>query len=175
MAVLVWWLMLQALAVLALPLTFPLFSRANAHGYPFGRLVGLIAVSYVAWLLGFVMPYGTALAVALAVLIAASGALAFAQRAAIAAWLRGGGWAQVVRADALWTIGFLFFVFQRWLAPDIFGAEKYMDFAFINSLVRADAMPPRDPWMSGETINYYYFGYLIFANLMRLAPLPETV
>ncbi|MGD9762690.1 MAG: DUF2298 domain-containing protein [Candidatus Binatia bacterium] len=175
MAVLVWWLMLQALAVLALPLTFPLFSRANAHGYPFGRLVGLIAVSYVAWLLGFVMPYGTALAVALALLIAASGALAFAQRAAIAAWLRGGGWAQVVRADALWTIGFLFFVFQRWLAPDIFGAEKYMDFAFINSLVRADAMPPRDPWMSGETINYYYFGYLIFANLMRLAPLPETV
>src|SRR5512143_3731031 len=175
MAVLVWWLLLEALGLVALPLLFPLFGRASAHGYPFAKIAGLLLLTYVAWLLGFAVPYGTALKVSLVGWIALSAALAWVQRAALAAWLRDGGWTQVVRADGLWTIGFLFFVFQRWMAPDIFGAEKYMDFAFINSLLRADAMPPYDPWMSGDTINYYYFGYLMFANLLRLAPLADTI
>ncbi|HSP99777.1 MAG TPA: DUF2298 domain-containing protein [Candidatus Dormibacteraeota bacterium] len=175
MAVLVWWLLLEALGLVALPLLFPLFGRASAHGYPFAKIAGLLLLTYVAWLLGFVAPYGTALKVSLIGWIAVSAALAWVQRAALAAWLRDGGWTQVMRADGLWTIGFLFFVFQRWMAPDIFGAEKYMDFAFINALLRADAMPPYDPWMSGDTINYYYFGYLMFANLLRLAPVAGTI
>ena len=175
MSILVWWLLLEALGLLALPLLFPLFSRASAHGYPFAKIAALLLITWVAWLLGFVIPYGTALNVSLGLWVALAVGLGLRQRQAIAAWLRDGGWAQVVRADGLWTIGFLFFVMQRWMAPDIFGAEKYMDFAFINGLLRADAMPPYDPWMSGETINYYYFGYLMFANLLRFAPLPETI
>jgi YYY domain-containing protein len=175
MAVLVWWLLLEALGLVALPVLFPLFGRASAHGYPFAKIAALVLVTYIAWLLGFAVPYGTALTASLVGWIAVAAALAWVQRAALAAWLRDGGWAQVVRADGLWTLGFLFFALQRWMAPDIFGAEKYMDFAFINALLRADAMPPYDPWLSGGTINYYYFGYLMFANLLRLAPLPETV
>jgi YYY domain-containing protein len=61
------------------------------------------------------------------------------------------------------------------LSPDIIGAEKYMDFAFFNLLARTDAMPPADPWMSGRTINYYYFGYLMFANLARLVWMPTYI
>jgi len=175
MSVLVWWLLLEALGLLALPLTFPLFGRAMGHGYPFGKIIALLLVTWVAWLLGFVVPYGAAFAIGLGALVVAAVAAGLAQRAALAAWLRDGGRAQMLRADGLWTVGFLFFVLQRWMAPDIFGAEKYMDFAFLNALLRADTMPPYDPWMSGETINYYYFGYLMFANLIRLAPLPETI
>ena len=97
------------------------------------------------------------------------------QRAAILDWLRTGGWRTALRYDLLWTVAFLFFVWQRAMAPDIFGAEKYMDFAFLNSLSRADGMPPIDPWMAGETFNYYYFGYLMFADLVRIVPLPAYV
>ena len=176
MAVLVWWLLLEALGLVALPLLFPLFGRASAHGYPFAKIAGLLLLTYVAWLLGFV---GAVRHRAEDRRWSAGSRSrrrsAWVQRAALAAWLRDGGWAQVVRADGLWTLGFLFFVLQRWMAPDIFGAEKYMDFAFINGLLRADAMPPYDPWMSGDTINYYYFGYLMFANLLRLAPMPDTI
>ena len=174
MPILIWWLLLEALGLLALPLLFPLFGRPSAHGYPFGKIVSLLLITWLAWLLGFAIPDGTALRLAVGGVVLASAAAAYLQRAAIAAWLRDGGWSQLVRADGLWTIGFLFFVLQRWMAPDIFGAEKYMDFAFLNSLVRAESMPPADPWMSGETINYYYFGYLMFANLISWAPLPAT-
>ncbi len=175
MPVLVWWLLLEALGVLALPLLFPLFSRANAHGYPFAKIAGLLLITWIAWLLGFVIPYATAFAIAVGAVAVLAAAAAVRQRAALGAWLADGGWTQIVRADGLWTVGFLFFVAQRWMAPDIFGAEKYMDFAFINALLRAPSMPPYDPWMSGDTINYYYFGYLMFANLMRVAPVAETI
>ena len=174
-AVIVWWLLLEGLGLLALPLTFPLFGPRTAHGYPFAKIAALLVLTYVAWLLGFLVPLGGALSAALLGLAACSVALALVQRGALGDWLRGGGWRALVRHDALWTAGYLFFVFQRWMAPDIFGAEKYMDFTFLNGLLRAQGMPPPDPWMSGDTINYYYFGYLMFANLMRLAPLPVIV
>ena len=174
-AVIVWWLLLEGLGLLALPLTFPLFGPRTAHGYPFAKIAALLLLTYVAWMLGFVIPLGSALRVAVIGLAVVSGALALAQREQLAEWLGSGGWRELVRHDGLWTVGFLFFVFQRWMAPDIFGAEKYMDFAFLNSLIRADGMPPPDPWMSGDIINYYYFGYLMFANLMRLAPLAVVV
>ncbi len=174
-AVILWWLLLEGLGLLALPLTFSLFGPRTAHGYPFAKIFALLVLTYVAWLLGFVIPLGTALTAALLGLATISLALAFVQRHALGGWLRGSGWRELVRHDGLWTVGYLFFVFQRWMAPDIFGAEKYMDFTFLNGLLRADRMPPPDPWMSGDTINYYYFGYLMFANLMRLAPLPVIV
>src|SRR5215468_2489392 len=174
-AVILWWLLLEGLGLLALPLVFPLFGTRMQRGYPFAKIAALLVITYVAWLLGFVIAPGKALTVALLGLAIISVGLAFVQLDGLSEWLRGGGWRALLRQDALWTIGYLFFVFQRWMSPDIFGAEKYMDFAFLNGLVRADTMPPFDPWMSGDTINYYYFGYLMFAHLLRLSPLPVIV
>ena len=37
MPVIVWWLLLEALGLLALPLIFPLFGPRMAHGYPFAQ------------------------------------------------------------------------------------------------------------------------------------------
>jgi YYY domain-containing protein len=175
MPVILWWLLLEGLGLLALPLTFPLFGRRTAHGYPFAKIAALLVLTYVTWLLGFVVPLGTALTAAVLGLAVAGAGLALVQRARIGEWLRDGGWRELVRHDGLWTVGYLFFVFQRWMSPDIFGAEKYMDFAFLNGLLRADGMPPPDPWLSADIINYYYFGYLMLADLMRLAPLPVIV
>ena len=140
MAVILWWLLLEGLGLLALPLTFPLFGPRTAHGYPFAKIVALLVLTYVAWLLGFVIPLGTALTATLVGLVAVSlGAGVRAARRRSATGCAAAGWRELVRHDGLWTVGFLFFVFQRWMAPDIFGAEKYMDFAFLNGLLRADA------------------------------------
>jgi YYY domain-containing protein len=175
MPVILWWLLLEGLGLLAWPLMFPLFGQRMAYGYPFAKIAAVLLLTYVAWLLGFMIPLGTALTVAVGALAVSGIGAAFLQRARLSQWLRGGGWRELLRHDGLWTVGYLFFVFQRWMSPDIFGAEKYMDFAFLNALLRADGMPPPDPWMSADTINYYYFGYLMFANLMRLAPLAVIV
>lgn len=175
--ILTWWALIEALGLLTLPLTFRLFSPAHAHGYPFTKILTIVLLAYLSWIFTFtgLVPLGVALFVVLGLLTAAAIAAAWLNRAPLAEWLRGGGWAAMLRHDALWTAGFLFFVWQRSLAPEIFGAEKYMDFSFLNTLIRTDVMPPVDPWMSGRIFNYYYLGYLTFADLVRLSGIPGHI
>jgi YYY domain-containing protein len=59
------------------------------------------------------------------------------------------------------------FLLVRAAVPEILGAEKFMDLAFLNSLTRGRAMPPLDPWMSEKTINYYYWGYFLVAAMAK--------
>src|ERR1043166_6581931 len=172
----VWLLVLEGLGLIALPLTFRLFSARADHGYVFGKIIGLLLVSYVAWLLGFAgMPFTTALWVALALFAALNLGLAWQDRAELGAWGRSSAVRTVVIHDALWTFGFLFFAWQRALWPHIVDQEKYMDFAVFNTLQRTDVMPPEDPWLAGLPFNYYYYGYLMFANLARFVALPSFV
>lgn len=173
-SLIIWWLVLEALGLIALPLTSTLFSARADHGYAFAKIVGLLLVSYVAWLLGFAgVPFATALWVALGAFAALNLALTWAGRERLGAWFRGPGFRTLLIHDALWTFGFLFFAWQRALWPQIVDQEKYMDFAFFNTLQRTDVMPPQDPWMAGMPFNYYYFGYLMFANLARVVGLPS--
>ena len=50
-----------------------------------------------------------------------------------------------------------------------------MDEAFLSATMRSTNMPPADPWMSGETINYYYLGYLIEGTIGRVAGIPSWI
>lgn len=168
-----WWLLIEVVGLVGLPLVFVLFSARMGHGYGFAKIVALLAVAYPAWMLAHLglTDVSTGLLTAVVGFAALNVALAVRQAAAIRQWFAAGGWRTILVVDAIWTAGFLFFAWQRAMAPEIFGAEKYMDFAFLNGLVRAETMPPFDPWMSGETINYYYFGYLVLAYLWRLMPI----
>ncbi len=171
LALLSWWIMIEVMGLLALPLTFRLFGPAMSHGYPFAKILFVLVWTYLAWLAGFVIPMATALQVTLA-LVAVAGIAGYAFDRDLRGWIAGPGLSSILRHDAMWTFGFAFFAFQRSMVPEISGAEKYMDFAFLNALLHTDTMPPPDPWMSGGTINYYYFGYLMFANLARIFPQP---
>jgi YYY domain-containing protein len=176
-SLIVWWLVLEGLGLVTLPLTFRLFSARAAHGYGFAKIVALLAISYVSWLLTHLglLPFHVSLSLTLAAYILLNAWLAWQSRAALGEWLSGPGRRAILLHDAFWTAGFLFFAWQRSLGPEIFGAEKYMDFAFFNTLSRTDVLPPQDPWMAGKEFNYYYFGYLMFANLARLTPVANHI
>ncbi|GIW44440.1 MAG: hypothetical protein KatS3mg077_1722 [Candidatus Binatia bacterium] len=175
-ALLSWWLLLEVLGLVGLPLTARLFGEARDHGYAFSKILALASVTYVAWLLGhFGVAYGLALRVAVVLFALANVLLAWRDRLSLRDWLASGGFKTLLQADAWWTAAFLFFAWQRAIHPHIVDQEKYMDFAFFNTLIRTDVMPPEDPWMSGLPFNYYYFGYLMNANLARLLPLPSPI
>jgi YYY domain-containing protein len=171
----VWWLVLEGLGLLALPILFRFCSAAD-RGYPFAKIAALLLITYVSWLLTFAgVPLRFSLLAALVLLVVASAILVARHASELSAWLGDEGRATVLRHMGVFTAGFLFFAWERTLSPDIFGAEKYMDFSFFNTLTRTEVMPPQDPWMSGKTFNYYYFGYLMFANLSRLTPVPGHI
>lgn len=64
---------------------------------------------------------------------------------------------------------FAAYIALRGYTPQLAYTEKPMDMAFMTSGYRTDQIPPLDPWMSGETINYYYLGYLIHGTLSRIS------
>jgi YYY domain-containing protein len=69
---------------------------------------------------------------------------------------------------------YLAYCWVRSRNPQIWGEEKFMDFAFLNGIWRSEAFPPNDPWFAGGTINYYYFGYLMAAGLSQLSAVPPA-
>src|SRR5215470_4192462 len=77
-------------------------------------------------------------------------------------------------AQPFWVPAAIFIVIRA-AVPEVLGAEKFMDLAFMNSLTRSGQMPPADPWMSGFTINYYYWGYLLAAAMAKLSGVPTAV
>jgi YYY domain-containing protein len=154
----------EAIGLLALPATAVLLRRLpGAVGY--ARALGLLLAAYPAWLLAslHLAPYGRA-TIALGVLLLAT--------AACLAWWR--GWRAPAGSARLWlaTAAVFWLAFGLALAllswsPEVWGVEKPMDMAFVNSINRADWFPPFDPWLSGSSLNYYYFGHYIVAWLVR--------
>ena len=59
--------------------------------------------------------------------------------------------------------------------PQLAYTEKPMDMMFMTSSYRTDSIPPADAWMSGESINYYYLGYLIYGTLSRIVGITTWV
>jgi YYY domain-containing protein len=165
----VWWILWLLLGLGFEPWAERIFGRLPDRGYAFAKPLALVVFAYTGFLLtSFGLGHGKALGVA-ALLLAAAGAVGWRQRATPFDVRERGV------QEGLFLGALAFFAFARALLPDIYGAEKYMDFAFFNTLVRAEHFPPEDPWLAGVATNYYYFGYLLFADLARVSGVPSEV
>lgn len=60
----------------------------------------------------------------------------------------------------------LYFILAR--NPRLYEIERFMDFGFIKALFNSTALPPKDSWMIGKYINYYYFGHFIAYTILSL-------
>ena len=79
-----------------------------------------------------------------------------------------------------WELIFLVFFFLmltlRFVNPTISYAEKFMDHAFLASIMSSPVVPPLDPWFAGGTMNvYYYLGYWIFGCLGIVSGVPSDI
>ena len=167
-----WWLVLELIGFAALPLTAWIFRNLKDNGIALTKVMGLLFVTYFSWVLthlGF--NYGTVITVlsvlivlAISLLIISFKGYHFDKKA-------------LVRTEVLFTSAFLVFVIIRAYSPDIYwtGGEKLMDMSFINTILRSTSFPPVDPWLSGEPMQYYYFGYLVAANLIKLSTVLPSI
>jgi len=177
----VWWLTLEALGLVAWPLAWIAMRRLPDRGWAFSKALGLLLVGYGAWLLGMVQlasfSRGSNLAV---LLLVAGGSLWLVRRDGAAlgremvTFLRGQAryW---IAAEVLFGLAFSAWTILRAYSPAIFGTEKFMDFAFLNSFTQGQTLPPTDPWLAGHTINYYYFGYTLMGTLCHLSGVDSAV
>ena len=62
--------------------------------------------------------------------------------------------------------------FVRAYNADIVGQEKFMDYAFVNALLRTTTLPADDMWLAGSSMPYYYLGYLLVGLPAKIAQTP---
>jgi len=180
MPVLIWWLMVEILGLVALPLAFRLFRALPDRGYAFSKPLGILLCSYLFWILvsfGFLANKREAIIFVILLGAAISWYFYSSRRKEgeeILAFLYRHRRA-VLASELLFTAAFGLWALVRAYNPDIMGTEKPMEFAFLNAILRSERFPPHDPWLSGYGISYYYFGYLMMALLTRLSGLPSEV
>jgi YYY domain-containing protein len=85
-----------------------------------------------------------------------------------------------LRTEWRWEMVFLVFFFLmlnvRFVNPTISYAEKFMDHAFLASVMRNPVVPPLDPWFAGGSLNvYYYLGYWMFGCLGIVTGVPSNI
>ena len=143
------------------------------YGALFARPVGLLAVIWPVWFLASIspLPYRDLTLILSAMVVAAlswglPSGIGAISRDWIRPWLGG---------EAIFLTAFLGYIWFKGYVPKIAGTEKPMDEAFLSATMRAPICRPADPWMAGETINYYYLGYLINGSIGRVAGLPGWI
>ena len=168
---LAWWFSLEALGIVAFPLTFLLFGCLRDRGYSLAKIVGLVFVGYLLWLSGLLglLPFTRGSVILLLAVFAVGGlALVGRNQERFLTYIRE-RWRYVLLAEALFAVSFFFAAWLRAHVPDgISGTEKPMEAALLGGLARDSSLPAEDPWLSAHDINYYYFGYLLMASQIKL-------
>lgn len=78
-------------------------------------------------------------------------------------------WREFGATLLVFSVAFGFLLLLQAASPGIFpgGGEKFLDFGILQSLLRADRLPPQDVWFAGEHVRYYYGGHLLAAILAK--------
>lgn len=175
-----WWLVIQSLGILALPLTGLLFQTLPDRGYAFSKSLGLLLTGYGAWLVAMLGlgSFSAPLLLLVALLMAVAGLALPAPPGETAARLQRLrptiSWRALLAYELLFLLAFVALALLRsrdmgFVGPHPWGTERPMDFAFFNAIQRSAGFPPADPWLAGFSINYYYLGYLLMAVVALLS------
>lgn len=169
--IIVWLIVLEILGLLGFLISFRAFSRLSDRGYCFSKPVGLLLISILTWFLGLthVLPNMlVSVLVALIILLVLSFSSIRNHTSEFLEYV-GKNLKTILIFELLFIIVFVIFAISRSLSPDLNHTEQPMDLMLLNAVITSPSYPPQDPWLSGEVVSYYYFGYLMFGVLANLA------
>jgi len=172
--ILTWYLLIFLLGLVVLPLVHVIFTWLPDRGYPFIRIAGLAATTWLVWIFGSfkIMPFSQmSIWLCIGLLTLLSIAVGIRQRESLSKYFLS-QWKNMLWTEAIFLVVFLISLSIRLGNPDLWhpwlGGEKPMDFTFFNAVLRAVTFPPENPWFAGHYINYYYYGYIIAAIPTKL-------
>jgi len=70
---------------------------------------------------------------------------------------------------------FAVYLYIKSFNPAVEGTEKFMDLNLLMSAGKTDFFPFADSWWAGKDVNYYYYGFYLFAFAIRLIDVPYSV
>ena len=172
--VLQWWFFLFVMGIGFLPIASVLFKPFRDKGYIFAKPLGIAVLSYTIFALGtfHLVPFNQISLILLLLFLFGCIYYFFAKQATTftkqTIFL-------FILEEIFFIAGLFFLSYIRSFNPEIHGLEKFMDYGFINSILRGEFFPPKDMWLTPESINYYYFGHFSTAVLTKLANFPSYI
>ena len=164
-----WLIVAEAIGLAAFPFAYAAFPNLPDRAWGFAKPVGLIVIGTAVWglsQLGVLPNTPWAWWIAISALAIASGLFAYRRRDEMLGFFRR-NWTAVAMGETVFIAFFVAWTLFRLFDPNIAGTEKPMDFMFLNASVVTESAPPEDPWLSGEPVAYYYFGYWMFGGLAK--------
>jgi len=172
--IITWWFNFLVIGLCFLPVTTLLFNRFWDKGYIFSKIIGSIILSYLVLVFGILKIFSFSRITIISLLISLFIInLVIALKKPLKLTTRH----KIVFAleELLFLAILTVWSYVRGFAPDIEGLEKFMDWGFVNSILRSQYGPPADMWFSPLPINYYYFGHYLIAIITNLSRIPSTI
>ncbi|MBQ6520742.1 MAG: hypothetical protein IJI14_18715 [Anaerolineaceae bacterium] len=173
LTVVIWLAAFWLLGLIFMPLTAVIFRPLKDRGWGISKFFGLMVWGYAVWLassLGMDYSRRTILLI-LGCFVILNGCIAVLHRRKIRSFLKSIR-KDILRADMVFLICFLFFLFIRFMNPDLWhpykGGERPMDFSYFNAILKSTSFPPYDPWFAGGFLNYYYYGIYLSGLMVKL-------
>lgn len=177
----IWWLTIFLVGTVLLPLTFLIFKNFADRGYIFSKVLGLLFSTYLIWLLGslHLLPFYKMSLILILMALAIINLYLYGKNKGSFSRLP---WKWIAIEEIFFFASIVLWSLVRGNEPSIRGLEKFMDWGFVNSILRTTYFPPLDMWLTkspeyagGHFINYYYFGHYINAFLTKLSGLNSVV
>ncbi len=176
-----WYFYLFILGLIFFPITFVFFRKFSDRGYAFSKTIGIVIVSYLLFTFGTlrIVPFErSSIFFILGCIALLNFYFVFKHRRTFSRNLI----SIIIFEEILFISAFLFLAYVRGQEPSIRSLEKFMDFGFINAILKSRYFPPLDMWLSadlakpqGYPINYYYFGHLTAAFLIKLSNIKSSL
>ncbi len=177
-AITYWWFFLFLIGVVSWPLVWCYFNNFWDRGYAFSKIAGLAIIGWIVWILAIVRiaPFTPSTIWGGIIIsgIASWFLVSKKNKKEFISW-HTKNWRVILFEEALFAVCLFSWSIVRAHQPDIEGLEKFMDFGFVNSLLRSKFFPPIDMWWAGGQINYYYFGHYLSALITKLSGIEPSV
>lgn len=168
---LTWWLMALLMGMIAMPVSGQLFRSFEDKGWLFSKVLAIAVTGFLTWFLvaGKVLKFTNASCVGVSVICGVGCIiLLYRQTQKEIECYPAGKMKLIIREELLFLLVFLLWTYLVGFRPQAYGTEKFMDYGFMQAMMRSDVLPAKDIWYSQGTINYYYGGQYFAVFLTRL-------
>mgnify|MGYP004621001603 FL=1 len=167
-----WYLLAAVLGIAGMAITGRLFGSFADKGWMFSKVVSITITGFLTWFLVSVriLELTTPVCVGVVIVFGLVCILAYEKQ-------RKNGYEclPIDNLDLVYVEEILFFaVFLLWtylagFHPAAHGTEKFMDYGFMEAMMRSKTLPAADIWYSQGKINYYYGGQYFAVFLTKVS------
>lgn len=166
-----WWLAAFVLGLLAMPVTGRLFENFKDKGWLFSKVLAITATGFLTWFLVTVdiLKFSSGTCVGICVLGGVFCIYLYQKDQKLGkTYFPYEEISLIIWEELLFFAIFLLWTYLAGFHPEAYGTEKFMDYGFMEAMMRSSTLPAIDLWYSEGTINYYYGGQYFAVFLTKL-------